>query len=175
MKITKFKKSVRAEDISNEYMEALKQEYIISDMTEGELFNFALDLNIVGATLRDYAKSNKWCNAKANYKLQQENLAEAKIIYDKFNSSITDEQINRYIPEYQEEARNKLIVLAFIHSVIFARVQGTKDTVALAKYEARRVKAKRKKSSASSEQATTRSVEKTASQKLADFQKNMRS
>ena len=169
----KFKKSIRAEDISDKDMEALKQEYIVSDMSEDELFSFALDLNIVGATLRDFAKTNKWSNAKANYKSQQENLAEAKRIFNKLNKLVTDEQINRYIPEYQKEARNKLIVLAYIEAVIFDRVQCTKDTVSLAKYEARRVRAKRKKSSTTAEQATTRSKKTTATSKLAEFQKKM--
>jgi len=171
----KFKKSTRAENISDDYMEAIKQEYIISDMTEDELFNFALDLRIVGATLRDYAKSNKWCDAKANYKLQQDNLSKAQTLYDKFNSNITDEQINRYIDEYKGEARNKLIVLAYIESVIFTRVMCTKDTVALAKYEAKRMRAKRKKYSATAEQATIRATETTAISKLAEFQEKMRS
>ena len=169
----RFENSVRAEDISNEDMEAIKHEYIVSDMTEDELFHFALDLNIVGATLRDFAKQHKWCNAKANYKLQQENLAEAKKIYKQLNKLVTDEQINRYVPEYQSEARNKLIVLAYIESVIFDRVMCTKDTVSLAKYEARKIRAKRKKSSAVSEQATTRSKTISAKDRLAEFQKKM--
>ena len=175
MSIKRFKVTTRAEDISAADIEEIKQEYITSDMSEDELFNFALELNIVGATLRDYAKQHKWNEAKAHYKSQQENLAEAERIYERLNKTISDEQINRYIPEYQKEARNKLIVLAYIDEVIFNRVQNTKDTVALAKYEARKIRAVRKKTTHTAQQATTRSKETTAINRLAEFQKKMRS
>ena len=111
------------------------------------------------------------CRLKAT----NEEMVYAKELYKRFHNLITDEQINRYIPEYQEEARNKLIVLAYIDSVIFDRVQCTKDTVALAKYEARKIRAIRKKSSTTAEQASTRATETTATSRLSSFQKKMRS
>ncbi len=99
----------------------------------------------------------------------------ASEIFDRLNEAITDEDLARYIDEYKEIAREKLIIINYISEIIVGKCNSPKDFVALSKYEARQFRLLRKKSGVASQAVTDRTNKNKSETAYEKFQKNMRS
>jgi len=104
-----------------------------------------------------------------------EELALVEKVFDRLNEAITDEDLARYIDEYKELAREKLIILNYISEIIVGKCNSPKDFVALSKYEAKQFRLLRKKHSIASQSVTERTNKNKSDSAYEQFQKRMKS
>ncbi len=179
-----FKANPKAKDVSKHTLEELQ--YALEDLeTADEEFDNLGDfelarkykhntLGLMSAMGMNEVEAKDLIDKVKNAD-ERKALSIASEIFDRLNEAITDEDLARYIDEYKEIAREKLIILNYISEIIVGKCNSPKDFVALSKYEAKQFRLLRKKNSIASQSVTERTNKNKAESAYEQFQKNMRS